>query len=79
MTATLAHPDEPVDVPPSVWPSTSPSAWPSVHQAVGMVSIQLDTDVATAGERLYAYAVLAGRSVEDVAADIVARRLRLTD
>jgi hypothetical protein len=47
-----------------------------VHQASGMVSVQLGVDVAEALVRLRAYAYLHDRRLTDVAADVVARRLR---
>jgi hypothetical protein len=50
-----------------------------VHQASGMVSVQLGISVADAALRLRAYAYATNRSVADVARDIVARRLRLDD
>jgi hypothetical protein len=52
---------------------------PVIHQAVGMVSAQLDITVGEALVRLRAYAFRTGRLVGDVAVDIVARRLRLGD
>lgn len=48
-----------------------------VHQASGMLSVQLDIDVADALVRIRAEAYTAGRPVDDVARDIVGRRLRL--
>lgn len=50
-----------------------------VHQASGMVAVQLGISVANAELRLRAYAYATNRSVVDVARDIVARRLRLED
>jgi hypothetical protein len=50
-----------------------------VHQASGMVSIQLEIPVAEALLRIRAHAFSAGFSTGSVAADIVARRLRLVD
>jgi hypothetical protein len=47
-----------------------------VHQAAGMVSVQLGVPVADALIRLRAHAFSTGRSVSDVAADVVARRFR---
>jgi hypothetical protein len=47
-----------------------------VHQATGMVSVQLKVPVEEALLRLRARAFATGRSVSDVAADVVARRLR---
>jgi GAF domain-containing protein len=47
-----------------------------VHQAAGMVSIQLDVSVTHALIRLRAHAYGNERSVLDVSADVVARKLR---
>ncbi len=47
-----------------------------VHQAAGMVAVQLDVSVAEALIRLRAYAFGNGRPLADVARDVVARRLR---
>jgi len=48
-----------------------------VHQAAGMVAVQLGVAVADAESRLRAHAYALDRSVVDVARDIVDRRLRL--
>jgi GAF domain-containing protein len=50
-----------------------------IHQASGMVSMQLRIPVAEADLRVRAHAFANGQPVAVVAADIVARRLRLTD
>lgn len=50
-----------------------------VHQASGMISVQLGVDVGDALARLRARAFALDRPVGDVAADVVARRLRFTD
>jgi hypothetical protein len=47
-----------------------------VHQATGMISAQLGTDVAEALVRLRAYAFANNRPLTDVAIDVVNRRLR---
>ena len=47
-----------------------------VHQASGMVAVQLDVSVAEALIRLRAYAFGNGRPLAEVAHDVVARRLR---
>ncbi len=47
-----------------------------VHNAAGMVSVQLGVSVAEALIRLRAHAFSNGRLVRDVAEDVVARRLR---
>jgi ANTAR domain len=50
-----------------------------VHQATGMVSAQLRVPVADALARLRGYAITSGRALDQIAADVVARRLRLED
>jgi len=50
-----------------------------VHQAAGMVSVQLSTSVAEALLRLRGRAFADGRPVTEVARDVVERRLRFTD
>ncbi|TDC83597.1 ANTAR domain-containing protein [Micromonospora sp. KC606] len=50
---------------------------PEVHQATGMVMVQLGVSAAVALVRLRAYAYSQDRRLQDVAADVVARRLRL--
>jgi hypothetical protein len=52
--------------------------WTVIHQATGMVSIYLETDLTRAFLRLRAHAYLTGRSLSDVARDVVARRLRFS-
>jgi GAF domain-containing protein len=47
-----------------------------VHQAAGMVSVQLGISVDDALVRLRAHAFSAGRSVSDVATEVTTRRLR---
>ncbi|MET8474230.1 ANTAR domain-containing protein [Streptomyces sp. NPDC006422] len=48
----------------------------AVHQATGMISVQLDVPVAQAMLRLRAHAFASGRPLGEVAADVVARRIR---
>jgi hypothetical protein len=50
-----------------------------VHQATGMVAVQLQVSVADALLRIRAHAFTAGRPVVGVAADVVSGRLRLVD
>lgn len=50
-----------------------------VHQATGMVSVQLGIGLAEALLRLRAYAYATERPVPDVASDVVSRRLRFDD
>jgi len=47
-----------------------------VHQAAGMVSIQLGIGVTEALVRLRGHAFMTGRSIDDVSRDVVDRRLR---
>jgi ANTAR domain len=49
-----------------------------VHNAAGIVSVQLGVSVTEALIRLRAYAFTNGRLVRDVAEDVVARRIRLS-
>ncbi|BCJ46999.1 GAF domain-containing protein [Actinoplanes ianthinogenes] len=50
-----------------------------VHQATGMISAQLQVPVQAAFLRLRAQAYVTERNLDDVAADVVARRLRFTE
>jgi hypothetical protein len=50
-----------------------------VHQAAGMVSVQLGIPVPEALVRIRGYAYATGRDLAAVAADVVRRRLRLMD
>lgn len=50
--------------------------WGVVHQAAGMVSVQLDISVAEALIRLRAHAFRSDRLISDVARDVVERHLR---
>jgi hypothetical protein len=50
-----------------------------VHQASGMVSVQLDTTIADALLRLRAYAFRHDLTIDEVAARVVDRRLRFDD
>ncbi len=51
-------------------------AHPEVHQATGMITVQLGVTAAVALIRLRAYAFANDRRLRDVAGDVVARRLR---
>lgn len=51
-------------------------AHPEVHQATGMITVQLGVSAAVALIRLRAYAYAHDRRLPDVAGDVVARRLR---
>jgi hypothetical protein len=50
---------------------------PEIHQATGMVSEQLGVDISTALLRLRARAFAGDRMLSELAADVVARRVRL--
>ena len=56
---------------------TLASSRAEVHQATGMISVQLEVSAAEALVRLRAHAYAEGRTLRDVAADVVGRRLRL--
>lgn len=59
------------------WQGEDPTAHQvQVHQATGMVLAQLGVDAETAFARLRAHAFAHGRRLGDVAADVIARRLR---
>jgi hypothetical protein len=49
---------------------------PQVHQATGMIAVQLDVRVEDAFVRLRAAAFAAQRPLAELAADVVARRVR---
>ncbi|MDX3385385.1 GAF and ANTAR domain-containing protein [Streptomyces niveiscabiei] len=59
------------------WPSGLHRA--AVHQATGMVSVQLGVSMDIALLRLRAHAYASGRPLGEVAQDVVARRLRFDD
>ncbi|HET9141161.1 GAF and ANTAR domain-containing protein [Actinophytocola sp.] len=50
-----------------------------VHQATGMIAVQLGISLAEALLRLRARAYVSGRPVSEVAADVVSRRMRFDD
>ena len=50
----------------------------AVHQATGMVSVQLEVPLAVALSRLRAYAAGQNRSIYAVAVDVIDRRIRFT-
>ncbi|TFC24386.1 ANTAR domain-containing protein [Cryobacterium sp. MDB1-18-2] len=53
----------------------TPAMRREVHQATGMILVQLDTTATIAYSRLQAYAFANGRSVQDVARDVVSRHV----
>lgn len=60
-------------------PQTSSLHRAAVHQATGMVSVQLGVSMEVALLRLRAHAYAGGRPLGEVAQDVVARRLRFND
>lgn len=58
------------------WVEASQADHTEVHQAVGMVMVQVDSDPQEALDRMRARAFAQGRSVSQVAHDVVARKLR---
>lgn len=60
---------------PTNGPTEGPGIRREVHQATGMILIQLEISATDAFARLRAHAFMSGRSVHEVAHDVVARRL----
>jgi hypothetical protein len=60
----------------SIWPDGQAGDPAVVHQATGMISVQLGVRVDVAFARLRAYAFAHDRRLRDVARDVVERRLR---
>lgn len=58
------------------WSEKAIAQHAEVHQATGMISVQLEVTVAVALIRLRAYAYAHDRRLRDVARDVVERRLR---
>ena len=58
------------------WSGHNSPRHPEVHQATGMVTVQLGVSPAVALVRLRAYAFSHERRLSDVAKDVVSRRLR---
>jgi hypothetical protein len=54
-----------------------PAHWAEIHQATGIVSVQLEVSLDEAFVRLRSFAFADDRPLREVAEDIVARRLRL--
>lgn len=65
-------------VPDLSWMGELVERWPQVHQATGIVSVQLGSGLAEAFARLRAYAYSHEVSLREVAHQVVARRLRFT-
>jgi hypothetical protein len=58
------------------WPVGAALQHPEVHQATGMITVQLGVTAAVALVRLRAYSYANDRRLSDVAVDVVAKRLR---
>jgi ANTAR domain len=54
-----------------------PPHWAEVHQATGMVAVQLGAGLDEAFVRLRAHAFAEGRPMREIAREVVSRRLRL--
>ena len=50
-----------------------------IHQATGMIAVQLDETMSNALARLRAAAFASGRSIYDIAQDVVERRVRFDE
>ncbi len=61
------------------WRDPASSARAEVHQATGMVLVQLDVSAEVALSRMRAHAFVEQRLLIDVARDVVSRKLRFTD
>ncbi|MDT0353213.1 GAF and ANTAR domain-containing protein [Pseudonocardia charpentierae] len=61
------------------WLDPAVSGRAEVHQATGMVLVQLDVDAEVALARMRAHAFVEQRLLIDVARDVVSRKLRFTD
>ncbi len=61
------------------WRDPASSARAEVHQATGMVLVQLDVSAEVALARMRAHAFVEQRLLIDVARDVVSRKLRFTD
>ena len=70
---TLANDDEPPTIGLAV------EMRREVHQATGMILVQLDTSATEAFARLRAHAFASGISIQEVAKDVVQRRLNFRD
>jgi GAF domain/ANTAR domain len=73
IATALAKDDEPVK------PGLVAELRREVHQATGMILVQLDVDATEAFLRLKAYSFSSGISIQEVAKDVVHRRLNFRD
>jgi hypothetical protein len=64
---------------PHGWLTGSPLDHTEVYQATGMIMAQLDVPAETALSRLRAHAFVHDRTIDEIARDVVARRLRFRD
>lgn len=78
MIGRLTEPDEPDEVDRG-WLDPSVGNRAEVHQATGMVLMQLGVDAPEALARMRAHAFVHGRLLIEVARDVVARRLTFTE
>jgi len=69
------HATESANDPISAEHTMAPALRREVHQATGMIQAQLDVSATEAFARLRAYAFSSGRSIDDIARDVVGRRL----
>jgi len=74
----LLHLDDPPDAPAAGASDFGTVYHPQVHQATGMVQVQLGVSTNEAFVRLRARAFATNRSLVDLAGDVVARRIRFT-
>jgi len=70
---------EPADGEGDGWLDPAASGRAEVHQATGMVLVQLDVSADVALARMRAHAFVEQRLLIDVARDVVSRKLRFTD
>jgi AmiR/NasT family two-component response regulator len=68
-----------VSIKPGARQSGSPLNHTAVYQATGMVMVQLALPPEAALSRLRASAFVQGRAIDEVAGDVVARRLRFDE
>ncbi|HTJ72488.1 MAG TPA: ANTAR domain-containing protein [Actinospica sp.] len=80
VTLVMLHQQYPTAGLPPQHDQASPATYRAeVHQAVGMISVQLGVGLAEALARLRAYAYSAERPINEVAALVVARSLRFNE
>lgn len=76
LLSALTPPAPPVDD-AAVGPWWEPTvSTREIHQATGMVAVQLDTSAAVAYARVIGHAFTTGRRLDEIAGEVVARRLR---